>query len=84
MKLTQEEQDIISEVIDSDLWPVLNKVLEQGVERPRENVLNHHVNTEADVFQLALLKAKLEGAQSLLLYFAGLKKRKKEKNNAHR
>jgi hypothetical protein len=69
---------------DSEYWPAIIKALEMGIELHKERLMNHHVNTEADVFQLALLKAKLEGAQSLLLYFAGLKKRKKEKNNAHR
>lgn len=77
MNLSIEEQEILADLTSTEeYWAVINKVIAMGVERQKDNFLS--CNTELDR-PIVMAKARLEGAQMLQLFVAGMKKRKKEK-----
>ncbi len=76
MKLTEEEQYFFEDLIVSDYWQVLQKVLEIGCKRQEENVLSTEVNTSDR--PIAFAKARLEGAQALAAFVNGMARKKKK------
>lgn len=81
MTLSEEEQYFLDELVASDYWPVLNRVLELGIERSRDAVLGY--DTTRGAADLHILKARLDGAEALAMFIKNMK-RKKEKKNATR
>jgi len=63
MKLTQEEKEILKDMAESSVAPVLLKWLDIVVARMERSVINCPVTTGSR--EITLKKARLEGAQAL-------------------
>ena len=80
MKLSMEESDTLTDLMDSVYWPVIEKVLSLGVQVQQERVLSADISHGSR--EIILARARAEGAQTLASYFGSLKR--KVKKNADR
>lgn len=73
--LTLEERDLLNDSLDSDLFNVYTKLLNELVSEMEQLVLKQHLTDLSDTTlqQLALAKAQAQGARQLLFKFAALK-----------
>jgi hypothetical protein len=73
--LTLEERDLIRETLQSDVFPVFCKILKELSNDYRESVLNYSLQdmTDSSLGEFALLKARQQGVDSLVLKVSALK-----------
>lgn len=78
IKLSLEKQELLDELLGYEGYKLLvGEVGTQLLEPFKANVLNKITTNQDDAFELAILKAKYEGAQRMLATLADLKKNKK-------
>lgn len=79
MKFSPDDLDTITDLMDSVYWPVVEKVLEAGVQEQRERVLSADISESTRALFLA--KARADGAQALASYVGSLKRKVEKKRN---
>ena len=76
--LTQDERDLLDDLVTSDYWPVIIKTLEIGVNDQRDQVASTDISQAAPAIVIA--RSEYEGAQKLFHYMASLKRKAEKKN----
>lgn len=73
-KFSEEERDLLRELVDTEAFAVLvNKLLPVLIEVRADRVLTQNITTQADLLTLALNRAELDGAKRLAMDVAKLK-----------
>lgn len=73
-KLSEEERDLLRELVDTEAFAVLvNKMLPVLIEARAERVLTQTITTQADLLALAVTRAEFDGAKRLAMDVAKLK-----------
>lgn len=82
-KLTEEEADVLGELVNSEGFVVLvEKLLPMLLEARAERVLTQTLAEQQDLLKLALSRAELDGARKLSTDIGKLKELSKRKTSA--